>query len=54
MRLPDPVVASRTIVVPLVRTPDRSRANADVEEEVLWTCGREQLVDDLWAVALAN
>ena len=29
IRLPDPILASRTIVVPLIRTPDRYRANAD-------------------------
>ena len=30
IRLPDPVLASRAIVVPLVRTTDRARANAEL------------------------
>jgi hypothetical protein len=52
--LPDPVLASRTIIVPLVRTPDRYRANADVLDYVLWPHDRRRLIDDLWALSLAN
>lgn len=40
IRLPDNVLASRTIVVPLIRTPDRYRANADPLDDALWPHGR--------------
>lgn len=54
IRLPDQVLASRTIIVPLIRTPDRHRANADPLEYSLWPHDRRRLVDDLWALALSN
>lgn len=54
IRLPDEVLASRTIIVPLVRTPDRHRANADVLEYDLWPHDRRKLIDDLWMLALAR
>jgi hypothetical protein len=54
IRLPDPVLASRTIVVPLIRTPNRERANADPLDYKLWPHDRRQLLDDLWALALAH
>ena len=53
-RLPDPILESRTIVVPLIRTADRYRANADPADAALWPHDRRALVDDLWALALAN
>jgi hypothetical protein len=54
IRLPDPVLASRSVVVPLVRTADRERANADPLDFVAWPHDRQALVDDLWGLALAN
>jgi hypothetical protein len=51
---PDAALAGRTIVIPLVRTVDRSRANADPSEIDSWPHNRRQLVDDLWALALAH
>lgn len=54
IRLPDEVLASRTIVVPLIRTPDRYRANADILTYGLWPHHRRQLIDDLWSLALAH
>src|SRR5207302_233041 len=54
IRLPDAVLASRTIVVPLIRTPDRKRANADPLDYKAWPHERGQLLDDLWALALAH
>ncbi|MBA3766291.1 MAG: DUF3854 domain-containing protein [Acidobacteria bacterium] len=54
IRLPDDVLASRTIIVPLIRTADRSKANSDPLEETLWPHDRRQLVDDLWALGLAH
>ena len=53
-RLPDEILSSRTIVVPLIRTTDRYRANADPLEYKLWPHDRRQLLDDLWALALAH
>ncbi len=52
IQLPDNVLASRTIVVPLVRTADRARANADPADYECWLHKREPLIDDLWALAL--
>lgn len=52
-RLPDPILASRTIVVPLIRTPDKYRANADPLEYKLWPHDRRKLIDDLWAIGLS-
>lgn len=54
IRLPDPVLASRTIIIPLVRTPDRQRANADPLDYHLWPHDRRKLIDDLWAIGLIH
>jgi rubredoxin len=54
IELPDPVLASRTIIIPLIKTPDRHRANADPSCHSLWPHDRVKLIDDLWALALAN
>lgn len=51
-QLPDPILASRTITIPLVRSADRSRANADPLDYTLWPCNRQELIDDQWALAL--
>jgi hypothetical protein len=53
IRLPDAVLASRTIIVPLIRTADSTRGNADPCEVGKWPCERDELVDDLWALGLA-
>lgn len=52
IRLPDAVLARRTIVVPLVRSADPDRANHDVEEDHYWPHPRRRLVDDLWCFGL--
>ena len=54
IRLPDPVLASRTIVIPLVRTADKRKANSEPTDHAQWLCNQRQLLDDLWALALAN
>jgi len=54
IHLPDNVLASRTIIVPLIRTPDRYHANADPLEEELWPHPKRPLIDDLWRLALAH
>ena len=52
--LPDPVLASRTIVVPLIRTTDRKKANSQPLDHGQWPHDRRQLIDDLWATGLAH
>lgn len=54
IHLPDNVLASRTIIIPLIRTPDRYRANADPLEMALWPHDKRSLIDDLWCLALTN
>ncbi len=54
IKLPDNVLASRTIVIPLIRTPDRSRANADPLDYETWPHDRRELINDLWALALEH
>ncbi len=54
IRIPDAVLASRTIITPLIRTADRDKANFDPLDYALWPHDRRMLVDELWAVGLAN
>jgi len=54
IHLPDPVLASRTIIVPLIRTPDPYRGNADPSNHGVWPHSRRELVDDLWALSVAH
>jgi hypothetical protein len=54
INLPDEVLASRTIVVPLVRSADKVKANRDPADHDAWPESRRQLIDDLWALGLAN
>ncbi len=54
INLPDPVLASRSIVIPLVRTLDKTKANIDPLEFKKWPYDYRKLIDDLWALALAN
>jgi hypothetical protein len=53
-RLPDEILASRSIIVPLIRTPDRRRGNADPLEYSLWPHDRRRLIDSLWAMAITH
>jgi hypothetical protein len=52
IHLPDRVFASRSIALPLARTTDEFRANADPMEEALWPYGRRKLIDDLWNIGV--
>jgi hypothetical protein len=54
IRLPDPVLGSRTLIVPLVRSGDGRRTRASPMDPTCWPCDRARLSDDLWALALAN
>jgi hypothetical protein len=50
---PDPTLSSRALIIPVVRTAQRSKGNADPLDDVQWPCDRQKLIDDLWAMALA-
>jgi hypothetical protein len=52
IRLPDDVLASRTITVPLVRSSDPDRARSEPLDHSCWPADRRRLLDDLWAVGL--
>lgn len=54
IRIPDPVLASRTIIVPLVKTADSGRGNTDALDYSEWPHKKETLTDDCWALSLAN
>lgn len=54
IRLPDAVLASRTITIPLIRSGNREKANADPLEYDLWPHDRQTLIDDLWGLALTH
>jgi hypothetical protein len=53
-QLPDRVLGSRSIIIPLIRTANSYRANADPLEYSLWPHDRRTLLDSLWSMALAN
>lgn len=54
IRMPDTVLATRTIIIPLIRTTDRNKANFDPLDYALWPHDRKILQDELWAIGLAN
>ena len=54
IRVPDSTFASRSIIVPLLRTPDRVKGNIDPMDHEEWPHNRELLNDDLWALALTH
>jgi hypothetical protein len=54
IKLPDEVLASRTIIVPLVRSPDAAKVKRNVSDHATWPCDHRRLLDDLWAVGLAH
>jgi hypothetical protein len=54
IRLPDDVLGSRTIILPLVRSSDPAKAKAQVLDHSTWPCDRRRLLDDLWALGLAH
>jgi hypothetical protein len=51
---PDPVLSSRTIAIPLIRTANPVKANADPADPARWPCDYRLLQDYLWAAALAR
>jgi hypothetical protein len=51
---PDSVLASRAIIIPMVRTLDGKKGNADIWDAGTWPHEPQKLLDSLWSVALAN
>jgi len=51
---PDPTLSSRAIIIPVVRTAQRSKGNADPLDDMQWPCDRQKLIDDLWAMSLQH
>jgi hypothetical protein len=54
IRLPDAVLGSRCIIVPLVQSGDAHRSKANPMDPDCWPCDRQRLIDDLWALGLTN
>jgi hypothetical protein len=54
IHLPDEVLGSRSIIVPLIRSGDPRRAKANCHDLEAWPCDRRRLIDDLWALGLAH
>jgi hypothetical protein len=52
IKVPDPTLASRSVVVSLVRT-DSAKGNCDPADRDRWPHDQRRLTDDLWAWALA-
>ena len=53
IRLPDPVMGSRSISIPLIRSTDKAKMSREPNDADLWPHNRNQLIDDLWTVGLS-
>ena len=53
IRLPDDVLKSRSIVIPLVKSADTTRQRREPARTDRWPCDRGELLDDLWALGLS-
>jgi hypothetical protein len=53
IRLPDDTLASRAVIIPLIRSLDPKRSKAQPMDHGTWPCARQPLVDDLWALGLS-
>jgi hypothetical protein len=51
---PDPKLSAVSIVIPLIRVPPGPRAQLNPLLPAAWPASRSILLDDLWAVSLAN
>jgi hypothetical protein len=54
INLPDPTLSSRTIILQLVRSVNKVKANADPLDYKRWPHELRRLVDDCWALALSS
>lgn len=52
IRLPDVVLGSRTISIPLVKSTDKAKADRLPDHSSTWPTDRARLMSDLWALAL--
>jgi hypothetical protein len=52
--IPDDVLASRAILVPMTKTDDKHRAEASPDDYSVWPADRRRLLDDLWALGLEH
>jgi hypothetical protein len=52
--IPDDVLASRAILVPMTKTDDKERAEASPDDYSVWPSDRRRLLDDLWALGLEH
>ena len=53
IRLPDKVLGSRSVPIPLAKTANARKGNSDPQKVEPWPCNRQDLLDDLWAMALS-
>ncbi|NLG84125.1 MAG: hypothetical protein GX493_05875 [Firmicutes bacterium] len=53
IQCPDPVLASRTIMIPLIPSTDKYKTDADPLKPEQWPHDRRKLIDYLWAMGLA-
>jgi hypothetical protein len=54
IRQPEEILASRTVVIPLIRSANPMRSNANPSDYGLWPHDRRKLIDDLWALSLSQ
>jgi hypothetical protein len=54
INMPNGALEDRTTIIPLIRSVDRFRSNADVLDFALWPHDRQRLIDDLWALGLTH
>lgn len=54
IKLPDDVLGSRSIIIPLIRSIDLEKSNRDPMNTRLWPCNQTKLKDDLWLLALLH
>jgi hypothetical protein len=54
IRSPDNTLGSRTITIPLIRTTNKTKGDADPQDENLWPTPLKRLRGDLWQVALTH
>src|SRR6185503_4200187 len=53
-RLPDGALATRSIIIPLIRSIDDNKPNRMVTAVETWPTPRQALIDDLWAMSLVH
>jgi hypothetical protein len=52
IRLPHPVLGTRTVVVPMQKSGDPAKTKRSVQDHANWPTDRRRLQDDLWALGL--